>query len=73
MPLISYGRRNGKRFQMLCEQINELELQIDFAKKFGLDYENLLQKKKTLESELDGGNNRETSTKKTKNKKRRLF
>ena len=70
---INYGRRNGKRFQMLCEQITELDLQIDFAKKFGLDYKKLEQKKKTLESELDGGNNCETSTKKTKNKQRRLF
>ena len=64
---------SNKKFQMLCEQINELSLQIDFAKKFGLDYEHLLQKKRTLESELDGGKNRETSSKKNKNQKRRLF
>ena len=70
---INFGRRNGKRFQMLCEQISELDLQIDFAKKFDLDYKELLFKRKILEHELNGGNNRETSTKKTKNKRRRLF
>ena len=60
----------SRRIKLLCERINELDLQIDFARKFGLDYGELLQEKNKLECELDGGNNRETSTKKTKNTKR---
>ena len=71
--LFNCEKRSGKRFQMICEKIAELELQIEFAQKFDLEYKDLLQKKQSLERELDGGNNRETRKKENKNKKRRLF
>ena len=32
-----FGRRNGKSYKLICEQINNLELRIEFCKKFKLD------------------------------------
>ena len=63
------------RKQELCERINELDLQIDFAKRFDLDYSNLIVKRNTLIRELDRGVINETSSKKKsqKTKNRRLF
>jgi len=77
------GRQNGKTYKLLCERINELELRIEFARKFGLSYKNEEQELNTLYEKLDGGENRvkeepskttkQTSNTKNKNTKRRLF
>ncbi len=69
----SMGKRYGKTFQMKCERITELELQIDFAKKFDLDYTNQQKELDKLYEELDGGVVYETSSKKNKKTNRRLF
>lgn len=69
----SMGKRYGKAFQMKCERITELELQIDFAKKFNLDYTNQKIELDKLYRELDGGVVYETSSKKNKKTNRRLF
>lgn len=70
------GRCNGKSYQLLCEQINELQLKIEFAKKFGLPYKKEEQYLNTLYKKLDGGRdvkekqnktNKSTNTKKYEN------
>lgn len=71
--LYNIGRRNGKQYMLTCERISELDLQIDFARKFGLEYSDLIIERNKLIRELDGGVDVETSSKKTKNKNRRLF
>ena len=52
------GRQNGKTYKLLCEHISELELRIEFAKKFGLSYKNEEQELNTLYKKLDGGEHR---------------
>lgn len=52
------GRQNGKTYRLLCERINELELKIEFARKFGLSYKNEEQELNILYKKLDGGENR---------------
>ena len=69
----SMDKKHGKAFQMKCERITELELQIDFAKKFDLDYTNQKIELDKLYKELDGGVVYETSSKKNKKTNRRLF
>lgn len=49
--------RYGKRFNMLCERINELELQIEFAKQFQLDYSVQEKEIQKLYKMLDRRNN----------------
>lgn len=68
------GRKNGKSYQLLCEQISELQLKIEFAKKFGLSYKEEEQYLNSLYKKLDGGENRvkekpSNTTRKTKIKK----
>lgn len=70
---VDMGRRYGKSFQLKCERISELELQIDFAKKFNLDYTKQENELNILYKELDGGVVYETSSKKNKETNRRLF
>lgn len=70
------GRSNGKSYiirKKLCERAAELELQIDFAKKFDLPYETTQNELNKIYELLDGGRNYETSSKKNKKTKRRLF
>jgi len=77
------GRKNGKSYQLLCEQINELQLKIEFAKKFGLSYKEEEQYLNSLLQKLDGGENRvkekpnntnrKTTNKKDENNPWRLF
>lgn len=76
-------RQNGKSYKLLCEQISELQLKIEFARKFGLSCKDEERKLNTLYKKLDGGENRvkkepskttkQTSNTKNKNTKRRLF
>lgn len=68
------GRQNGKSYQLLCEQISELQLKIELAKKLGLSYKEEERELNTLYKKLDGGENRvkekpNNTTRKTKNKK----
>lgn len=63
----------SKSRKEIAERIAELELQIDFAKKFNLDYINIETELNELYEELDGEVVNETSSKKYKNKERRLF
>lgn len=66
------GRGNGKSiesFKQFCERAAELELQIEFAKKFGLPCDNQLTERNKIYELLDRGRD-ETSSKKYKNKKR---
>lgn len=51
------GRQNGKSYKLLCERINELELRIEFAKKFGLSYKKESQELNSLYKKLNGGKN----------------
>ena len=77
------GRKNGKSYQLLCEQISELQLKIEFAKKFGLSYKEEEQYLNTLYKKLNGGENRvkekpnnttkKTSKSKNEDKTWRLF
>lgn len=76
------GRKNGKSYQLLCEQISELQLKIEFAKKFGLSYKEEEQYLNSLYKKLNGGKNvekeesntdRKATNKKNKNPKGRLF
>lgn len=69
----SMGKRYGKTFKMKCERITELELQIDFAKKFNLNYTNQETELCKLYEELDGGVVYEISSKKSEKTNRRLF
>ena len=52
------GRTNGKSYQLLCEQISELQLKIEFAKKFGLSHKKEEQLLNSLYKKLDGGEHR---------------
>jgi len=75
MVFLMGGRGCGKSitaFRNWCERASELELQIEFAKKFGLDYTHTQTELDKIYQLLDGGRN-ETSSKEHKNKKRRLF
>lgn len=70
------GRSSGKsirQFREWCERATELELQIDFAKKFDLPYETTQNELNKIYELLDGGRNYETSSKKDKKTKRRLL
>lgn len=77
------GRQHKKSYMLLCEQISELELKIEFAKKFGLSYKTEEQELNLLRKKLDGGKNRvkekqnntnkQTTSKKKKNTSWRLF
>lgn len=72
---VKFGsRQNGKSYQLLCEQISELQLKIELAKKLGLSYKEEERELNTLYKKLDGGENRvkekpNNTTRKTKNKK----
>lgn len=48
---------HNKAKQELCERIAELELQIQFAKKFGLDYKSQEKELDELYIKLDGVDN----------------
>lgn len=64
------GRSSGKsirEFKQWCERAAELELQIEFAKKFNIPYETTQNELNEIYKFLDGGRN-ETSSKKYKNK-----
>ena len=70
------GRINGRSYiksKELCERAAELELQIDFAKKFDLPYDTTQNELNKIYDLLDGGRKNETSSKKNKKTKRRLF
>ena len=76
------GRGNGKTYMLLCERASELQLQIEFAKKFDLPYEEQLQELKSIYYKLDGGNygeekqnksNKQTSKQKNEDNSWRLF
>ena len=70
------GRSNGKSYikrKQLCEIAVELELQIDFAKKFDLPYDTTQNELNKIYNLLDGGRKNETSSKKNKKTNRRLF
>ena len=70
------GRINGISYikrKELCERAAEVELQIDFAKKFDLPYDTTQNELNKIYDLLDGGRNYETSSKKNKKTKRRLF
>lgn len=77
------GRTNGKSHRLLCEQISELQLKIEFAKKFGISYKKEEQLLNSLYKKLDGGEgrvkekpnntNRKTTNKKDENNPWRLF
>lgn len=73
MLFLMGGRHSGKsitEFRNWCERAAELELQIEFAKKFGLPYDDKEMELNKLYKLLDRGSNDETSPKKYKNKKR---
>lgn len=70
------GRINGRNYikrKELCERAAELELQIDFAKKFDLPYDTTQNELNKIYDLLDGGRKNETSSKKNKKTNRRLF
>ena len=77
------GRTNSKSHRLLCEQISELQLKIEFAKKFGISYKKEEQLLNSLYKKLDGGEscvkekpnntNRKTANKKDENNPWRLF
>lgn len=51
--LYKFGARgSGKSFMVICERVSELELRIDFAKKFGLSYKAEEQELNTLYKKL---------------------
>lgn len=70
------GRNYGKCYiknKELYERASELELQIDLAKKWDLPYDKLQNELNKIYELLDGGRKNETSSKKDKKTKRRLF
>ena len=46
------NKQNGKSYKLACEQINDLELRIEFCKKFKLDYSKEEQKLNELYNKI---------------------
>ena len=46
------GRKNGKRYLLLCERASELELQIELAKRLNLNYKSQEKELNTLYEEI---------------------
>lgn len=47
-------KKNTKQYIEICEQINNIDLEIEFNKKFNLDYSNLIIEKNRLLRKLNG-------------------
>lgn len=58
--------KSVKAFRQLCERASELELQIEFAKKFDIPYGKVEEELDEVYKLLDGGRKNETSSKKRK-------
>lgn len=72
MVFLMGGRSSGKsmkQFRLLCERASELELQIEFAKKFDITYDEKQAELNKIYELLDGGRKNETSSKKRKETK----
>ena len=46
------GRKNGKRYLLLCERASELELQIELAKRLNLNYKSQEKELNNLYEEI---------------------
>lgn len=60
MLFLMGGRGSGKSLKLFrdwCERASELELQIEFAKKFGMDYSTTETELNKIYKLLDGGRN----------------
>ena len=53
------GRKNGKRYLLLCERASELELQIELAKQLNLNYKSQEKELNTLYEEIQKLYNRD--------------
>lgn len=72
MLFLCGARGSGKSiraFKQYCERASELELQIEFAKKFGIPYDKTQRELSKIYELLDGGRKNETSSKKRKETK----
>lgn len=52
-------RQYGKSYMLLCERASELELRIQFAKKFNLSYKKEEQELNSIYRKLNGGRKEE--------------
>ena len=52
MVWLNGGRKNGKRYLLLCERASELELQIELAKRLNLNYKSQEKELNTLYEEI---------------------